>query len=127
MVKRCAVGGCSQESYQGVPLLSFPSDKKLSKKWDAFILKTRVDWFIGKGDGFDEVCALHFEPKDFVNLMQWKMGFANGLRRTKFAVPSILPSQVNSDNRSAVTKSGSSSGDLQSSSFGKLKLSMLHQ
>ena len=89
MGKRCVVGRCSSEPAQGYPLFGFPKDSNISRQWDKFVMGTRLDWALGEGTMYNEVCALHFTVDDMVNHFPWSRNFQKCLKLQRTAVPTL--------------------------------------
>ena len=85
--KRCAAMHCNKTNADDVSLHQFPSDDKLRKKWNTFVLQDRDEKYWTPGSGY--VCSEHFTASDFENYFEKSMGFASKLILKEDAYPTI--------------------------------------
>ena len=106
MPKQCVVGGCSIRHGDGVPLHSFPKDKKRSHVWDKFVKTTRKDWCTDAGHSNLYICGLHFTEDKFENLMQWRYSAQKCLMLKADAVPTLPVKLITIVHRKRICKPG---------------------
>ena len=106
MGKRCVVGGCSNDPTPGYPLFAFPSATSVSVKWDKFVKQTRLDWAIGQGTKYNEICALHFEVQDTSNNFAWRRGHQRCLRLEPIAITSIICKTISFTHKQMMCRPG---------------------
>lgn len=54
---KCAVGGCGNESRNGITVYKFPKDRKQEMNWVRFVKKTQPNFVVMKNSG---ICSEHF-------------------------------------------------------------------
>lgn len=78
---------CNKTNTDDVSLHQFPSEEKLRKKWNSFVLQNRDGQYWTAGSGY--VCSDHLNESDLENYIGKSMGFASKLFLKDNAFPTI--------------------------------------
>ena len=99
MVNTCVVQGCVVGTVkdQNVTLHEFPKERARRQLWRRFVQTTRNHW---EPTRYSHVCSQHFVSRDFVNDVEYQMGYATKRVISKTAVPTIFASKVSDSQRS---------------------------
>ena len=96
---RCSVFGCQSDKLSR-PTFAAPSSESLRNQWVHFVFAGNAPIRIPK---CVFVCAKHFTDDCFINLGQYKAGFAELLKMKPGSVPTLLASATNRGQVSTLT------------------------
>ena len=99
MVNTCVAQGCVvRMAKQNVTVHEFPKERARRSLWRRFVQTTRSHW---EPTRHSQLYSKHYISCDFVNDVEYQMGYAKKRVISKTAVPTIFPSKV-SDSQCSV-------------------------
>ena len=98
MVNMCVVQGCVVgTAKQNVTRHEFPKQRARCSLWRRCVQTARSHW---EPTCYSHVCSQHFVSVDFVNNVEYQMGYAKKRVTSKTAVSTIFPLKLSDSQRS---------------------------